>query len=407
MPIRDTSLGLGNPEDSGVELGNPVNPLLEALLGPAPVKPQPVPLSPLPPNPNDQVLPPVKDMVETAAAPVPPKPVEAPVAQAATDPVAKEALTKMETAPQIAKDPSEYAQLNSMKDALAKASAQLTDGQDLYARKMNELSTQFDEAKKNLGTQELIEKFANAFGLMASGYYGLKTGTDMSGVKFDKTDWERKLDQEQQTLTGKAALAGAEHRATQEKAQSDIKAAEATMNAQHQMSVEDSRRQYENALLALQQSSKAAAADERNQAKQAAMLEARAKLMYATEQSNIAKELADVNKIATAFQSNPKIDKSDMQMQLLGRAAGYSKEQLNSLIDSSMPWMFGRDEAAKQLIADLKTQAVDRLKSRSDSLTQRLSTGTLVQGGVTQPTQAAPITPEAKQAEMRRRGLIK
>lgn len=51
--------------------------------------------------------------------------------------------------------------------------------------------------RDRLDTREAIEAVANGFGKIGAGLYGNKTGTDMSQVKFDKQDWERKRDRAQ------------------------------------------------------------------------------------------------------------------------------------------------------------------------------------------------------------------
>lgn len=50
-----------------------------------------------------------------------------------------------------------------------------------------------EEAKNNLDKREFIEKITQAVGQLAAGWYGLKHGMDMSGLQFDKTDWQAKL----------------------------------------------------------------------------------------------------------------------------------------------------------------------------------------------------------------------
>jgi hypothetical protein len=55
------------------------------------------------------------------------------------------------------------------------------------------IQAQLKDGKKYLRQRELWEKLAHAFGKIGAGHYGLKHGVDMSGIKFDKTDWQKEM----------------------------------------------------------------------------------------------------------------------------------------------------------------------------------------------------------------------
>jgi hypothetical protein len=62
---------------------------------------------------------------------------------------------------------------------------ELLDAKDLYKR-----------AKTQLEKREAIEAIANGLGRIGAGLAGRASGTDMSNVKFDKQDWDRKREAE-------------------------------------------------------------------------------------------------------------------------------------------------------------------------------------------------------------------
>lgn len=55
-------------------------------------------------------------------------------------------------------------------------------------------------ASSSVEKRELIETITNAIGQIASGMYGMKHGLDLSGAKFNKTDWNAKLEMIQRNL---------------------------------------------------------------------------------------------------------------------------------------------------------------------------------------------------------------
>lgn len=71
---------------------------------------------------------------------------------------------------------------------------------------------------------ELAEKLGHALSKMFAAMYGLRTGLDMSGVKFDKTDWDRRMNTamsfiDEELGAAKAGRAAAEKAASEERAQ--------------------------------------------------------------------------------------------------------------------------------------------------------------------------------------------
>ncbi len=67
--------------------------------------------------------------------------------------------------------------------------------QSLLRSRLAEIDKEYKEQKGRLEFGELAEKLGQAISQAAAGYYGMKTGYNMSGLKFDKTDWASKMDQ--------------------------------------------------------------------------------------------------------------------------------------------------------------------------------------------------------------------
>ena len=63
-----------------------------------------------------------------------------------------------------------------------------------------------DVSASSLERRELIETISNAVGQMVLGMHGLKTGLDVSGAKFNKTDWNAKLTNVRQKLKDDLAV---------------------------------------------------------------------------------------------------------------------------------------------------------------------------------------------------------
>lgn len=63
-----------------------------------------------------------------------------------------------------------------------------------FSNDMEELRSWYSKARDRMENGELAERLAHAFTQLGAGIWGLKSGVDMSGLKFDKADWERKQD---------------------------------------------------------------------------------------------------------------------------------------------------------------------------------------------------------------------
>lgn len=63
-----------------------------------------------------------------------------------------------------------------------------------YQDRIAELRSLSQQAEDRLAKGELIETLSNAITQFAAAMYGNKHGVDMSGLKFNKTDWDAKID---------------------------------------------------------------------------------------------------------------------------------------------------------------------------------------------------------------------
>jgi hypothetical protein len=75
-------------------------------------------------------------------------------------------------------------------DAAPMAAAEKKD----IKEKTKTLEDLFAEGKKSLENRELAERVGHALAQLGAGLHGLQTGTDMSGLKFQKSDWDKKMD---------------------------------------------------------------------------------------------------------------------------------------------------------------------------------------------------------------------
>lgn len=101
----------------------------------------------------------------------------------------------------------------------------MTDWQTKYSgikdarqEKANELKANILEAKAasevagaSIERRELIETITNAIGSVVAGMYGMKHGLDLSGAKFNKTDWNAKLDMLNKQLQQNIAVLKDQH----------------------------------------------------------------------------------------------------------------------------------------------------------------------------------------------------
>jgi hypothetical protein len=61
-----------------------------------------------------------------------------------------------------------------------------------FAQELAEAKQALKDEKDSIRKQEMFEKLGHALTQLAGGLYGLKHGMDMSGMKFDKTDWDKR-----------------------------------------------------------------------------------------------------------------------------------------------------------------------------------------------------------------------
>jgi hypothetical protein len=74
---------------------------------------------------------------------------------------------------------------------------------------------QFEETKDTNQWLRVAETLGHALTQLGAGAYGLKHNVDMSGIKFDKTDWSKNLDRAERELDRKLGLAKEEERAAE------------------------------------------------------------------------------------------------------------------------------------------------------------------------------------------------
>jgi hypothetical protein len=87
-------------------------------------------------------------------------------------------------------------EMKNAQDELANEAKELPKfDRSTFEGRLASLGTEFAEAKKSLENRELAERLAQAFTQLGAGLYGMKTGQDMSGLKFDKADWGKRFDQ--------------------------------------------------------------------------------------------------------------------------------------------------------------------------------------------------------------------
>lgn len=84
-----------------------------------------------------------------------------------------------------------FGQVNSL---LSQANKIPAHDRTFFKERVKEAQDLFKEAENKLEKRELAEKLGHALTQLGAGMHGLKTGTDMSGLKFDKADWDRRLE---------------------------------------------------------------------------------------------------------------------------------------------------------------------------------------------------------------------
>ena len=74
----------------------------------------------------------------------------------------------------------------------AGAEGEYSKSQADFATAVETVQQAYASEKDSLAKRELMEKLVNGLGMLFAGLYGQKHGIDMSGTKFDKTDWAEK-----------------------------------------------------------------------------------------------------------------------------------------------------------------------------------------------------------------------
>lgn len=154
----------------------------------------------------------VRDRLSTEPPPAPtpqPTPTPAPPRKREEEEIAEKPPTKEEKGQQKAnainitdeetgevsttKVDDKLGELASAIEALP--SGKLSSAEKLqYKDRIDQLRQLSDEAEGKIEMREMIESLAHAITQFAAAQYGLKHGVDMSGLKFDKRDWDKKID---------------------------------------------------------------------------------------------------------------------------------------------------------------------------------------------------------------------
>lgn len=74
------------------------------------------------------------------------------------------------------------------------------DEREKFNDKIEDLKQLYADAQTRTQWSEVGEKFGNALAGLGAAMYGAKHGFDMSGTKFDKTDWDKKYDRQLKEL---------------------------------------------------------------------------------------------------------------------------------------------------------------------------------------------------------------
>lgn len=65
---------------------------------------------------------------------------------------------------------------------------------DEYADRIKDAEYLYNQREERLNWGQTFELLGQALTQLAAGWYGMKTGYDLSGLKFNKVDWEKRLD---------------------------------------------------------------------------------------------------------------------------------------------------------------------------------------------------------------------
>lgn len=139
---------------------------------------------------------------EETAAPTPPPAKPAAAAPTSAAPAAKPTSGPGSLAKAAAVDPDQAEEiLDKSKDGIADAPRDFKSEFKAIQDLQDDYRKEFKEANDRIEQKELAEKMGHALAQLGAGYQGLKTGIDMStGVKFDKTDWGKRMQIAQEEL---------------------------------------------------------------------------------------------------------------------------------------------------------------------------------------------------------------
>lgn len=70
-----------------------------------------------------------------------------------------------------------------------------SDNMQAWADRRDALTQLYNDRKGKLEWGEVAETLGHALSRLAAGMYGMRTGYDLSGMKFDQTDWAKRYDQ--------------------------------------------------------------------------------------------------------------------------------------------------------------------------------------------------------------------
>lgn len=88
---------------------------------------------------------------------------------------------------------AEQAERTAANEASKRVSAATEPAMKEYTNTVKEIQNLYRTERDSLKKQEIWEGLIHAAGLIAAGVYGVRSGVDMSGVKFNPTNWQAKL----------------------------------------------------------------------------------------------------------------------------------------------------------------------------------------------------------------------
>lgn len=84
--------------------------------------------------------------------------------------------------------------------AMKSYQADILAAAEAFDKKRDRALAAYQATTDKLAQKQLWEGLINGLGMIAAGMYGLNTGSDMSGVKFSKSNWEEKLNRAERQL---------------------------------------------------------------------------------------------------------------------------------------------------------------------------------------------------------------